>query len=691
MKPINNKINFFLIVLLTIFLFCISCSTHQKVIVSKTKTVSAIKSCHTEHNEFIVKDYSPSKINNYRLYLQEIQNEFDNKYSSSFSKKNFSTLKFYLRVLIELDRQFIGEVDFSRFIHNSIFGLVGYAKVRSNAFIKYSNNILECNENKLLIKWDKKRDLENDISNISNYINSIKLVYHQDLKVTFKNLVGASIYAMFNLLNDPYTKFSPSYSEVDLEKSKVYNTICFPKVGLELIEKNENYVVLSVLYNFSAYNSGIKRRDIIKEINNISIKKLKKGTIKKLLKNTINHIKIERETPNGLKKVNIILPNINYYDYRKSNKNVGFTTLGPRIGYIRLGEFEKCASSYFVSFDNDKHKDLVRRPLLELIDKGVKALILDLRNNPGGRAYIANRIAELFLQHDLTIYETFYKRKPSKKYFSKQIPITTLPLIVLINHNSASSSEVLACALKDNGRAIIIGENSFGKGTGWSFFYNPDRSWYVMIKNTAWVSPSRKSIENIGIAPDIDIDQVRTKDDIFKFLPIFKEKGIKKSLGKDILTKVFKLMETKIKQYEMNIHNRIGFEYLKLKKYRFAEDQFFKVLNINPYDHSALIGIGLICSHFKAFDLALNYLNLADSLKRNDTDVHYFKGLIYFKAGKFKMAEEYFRTTLNLNEFYPGANYFLGNVLRKQGNIKESMVFLKKAHIFENKILNVSY
>ncbi|HQL41988.1 MAG TPA: S41 family peptidase, partial [Candidatus Omnitrophota bacterium] len=170
--------------------------------------------------------------------------------------------------------------------------------------------------------------------------------------------------------------------------------------------------------------------------------------------------------------------------------------LKDNIGYIRLTEFRE-----------ESYKEF-HKALEQLKQKGADSLILDLRNNPGGLLNIAIEITQEFLPEGQIIVST-KSRNPSQNSVAKSANRSGMflqwPMAVLINEGSASGSEILAGALKDNKRAIIIGAKSFGKGSVQSVIPLPDGTG-LKLTTSKYYTPADISIHGIGIEPDITVD-----------------------------------------------------------------------------------------------------------------------------------------------------------------------------------------
>ena len=182
--------------------------------------------------------------------------------------------------------------------------------------------------------------------------------------------------------------------------------------------------------------------------------------------------------------------------------------LKENIGYIRLTSF------------NENSGDQIKKKINELENKDkVKAYILDLRNNPGGLLSQAIRISDFFLDNGEIVSTKSRKASENRKWFAKKGDLTNgKALIVMINYGSASASEIVAGALKDHKRAILLGENSFGKGSVQSIIPLKN-SGAIRLTVAKYYLPSGKSISEVGVSPDIEVSeesddfQIKTETD----------------------------------------------------------------------------------------------------------------------------------------------------------------------------------
>ena len=154
---------------------------------------------------------------------------------------------------------------------------------------------------------------------------------------------------------------------------------------------------------------------------------------------------------------------------------------------------------------NDNSSDQIEKQIKKLKkDKNLSSFILDLRNNPGGLLSQAIKISDFFLENGEIVSTKSRKKSENRKWFAKKGDITDgKTLLVLINYGSASASEIVAGALKDHKRAIIVGENSFGKGSVQSIIPLKNRG-AIRLTVPKYYLPSGKSISEVGVRPDID-------------------------------------------------------------------------------------------------------------------------------------------------------------------------------------------
>lgn len=301
-----------------------------------------------------------------------------------------------------------------------------------------------------------------------------------------------AISEMLATLDDPYTRFLPpqQYQNLQITTSGELSGI---GLQISINPEDEQLEVVSPLPNSPAEAAGIQPRDQILTIDGIDTKTL-------TLDEAANKIRGEMGTFVTLeiksKKDDTIK------EYRLKRDRLSLSSVTARlddsnpdypVGYLRLNQFSSNAT-----------EDLAHE-LAKLDEKGAKAYILDLRNNPGGLLQAGIDIARLWLPPSTIVY-TVNRQGIFGSYAATGNPLTDAPLVVLVNQGSASASEILAGALQDNQRATLMGEKTFGKGLIQSLFELPDGAG-LAVTVAKYETPNHKDINKKGITPDLVITQ----------------------------------------------------------------------------------------------------------------------------------------------------------------------------------------
>ena len=288
---------------------------------------------------------------------------------------------------------------------------------------------------------------------------------------------------------DPYSAYmSPEiFNEMQTETSGKFGGL-----GIEVSMESGLVKVISPIDDTPASKAGIKAGDYIVKIDDTQVQgkslseavELMRGTVGSGIKLTVRRV--------GKKKAltfNIVREIIQI-------QSVKTDILEKNVGYIRLTSF------------NENSGEQVKKKIKKLEnEKKVKAYILDLRNNPGGLLSQAIKIADFFLDNGEIVSTKSRKASENRKWFAKQGDLTNgKTLIVLINYGSASASEIVAGALKDHKRAILLGENSYGKGSVQSIIPLKNDG-AIRLTVAKYYLPSGKSISEVGVSPDIEINE----------------------------------------------------------------------------------------------------------------------------------------------------------------------------------------
>ncbi|MDA9697798.1 S41 family peptidase [Candidatus Pelagibacter sp.] len=294
---------------------------------------------------------------------------------------------------------------------------------------------------------------------------------------------------------DPYSAYmSPeSFNDMQTETSGEFGGL-----GIEVSMESGVVKVISPIDDTPASRAGIKAGDYIVKINDIQVQGKSLSEAVDLMRGPVGSgidLTIRRSGEKKALTFNIIREIIQI-------KSVKAELLESNIGYIRL-----------TSFNENSGKQIKQEIQSFEKNKNVKSYILDLRNNPGGLLSQAVKISDFFLNNGEIVSTKSRKQAENRKYFAKKGDITNgKTLIVLINYGSASASEIVAGALKDHKRAILLGENSYGKGSVQSIIPLKNDG-AIRLTVAKYYLPSGKSISEVGVSPDIEINE---EDDDFK-------------------------------------------------------------------------------------------------------------------------------------------------------------------------------
>ena len=288
---------------------------------------------------------------------------------------------------------------------------------------------------------------------------------------------------------DPYSAYMPPeiFDEMQTETSGEFGGL-----GIEVSMEAGVVKVISPIDDTPASKAGIKAGDYIVKIDNIQVQGKTLSEAVDLMRGPVGsgiELTVRRR---GEKKA------ITFYIVREiiEIQSVKVDTLEEKIGYIRLTSFNENSGNQI----KEKIKDFEKNQKIE-------SYILDLRNNPGGLLSQAIKISDFFLENGEIVSTKSRKDSENRKWFAKKGDITNgKTLLVLINYGSASASEIVAGALKDHKRAILLGENSYGKGSVQSIIPLKNKG-AIRLTVAKYYLPSGKSISEVGVSPDIEIDE----------------------------------------------------------------------------------------------------------------------------------------------------------------------------------------
>ncbi len=288
---------------------------------------------------------------------------------------------------------------------------------------------------------------------------------------------------------DPYSAYmSPEvFNEMQTETSGEFGGL-----GIEVSMETGVVKVISPIDDTPASRAGIKAGDYIVKINDIQVQGKSLSEAVDLMRGPVGsgiELTIRRRGNKKALIFNVVREVIQI-------QSVKADLLEKNIGYIRL-----------TSFNENSGKQIEQEIKKLEKNEAVKSYILDLRNNPGGLLSQAIKISDFFLDNGEIVSTKSRKASENRKWFAKNGDLTNgKTLVVLINYGSASASEIVAGALKDHKRAILLGENSFGKGSVQSIIPLKNDG-AIRLTIAKYYLPSGKSISEVGVSPDIEIDE----------------------------------------------------------------------------------------------------------------------------------------------------------------------------------------
>ena len=288
---------------------------------------------------------------------------------------------------------------------------------------------------------------------------------------------------------DPYSAYMPPevFNEMQTETSGEFGGL-----GIEVSMEAGVVKVISPIDDTPASRAGIKAGDYIVKIEDTQVQGKTLSEAVDLMRGPVGssiELTVRRRGEKKALTFNITREIIKI-------QSVKADLLEKDIGYIRLTSFNENSSKQI----EDKIEELEQ-------DQDISAYILDLRNNPGGLLSQAIRISDFFLDNGEIVSTKSRQPSENRKWFAKKGDLTKgKTLLVLINYGSASASEIVAGALKDHKRAIILGENSFGKGSVQSIIPLKNKG-AIRLTVAKYYLPSGKSISEVGVSPDIEINE----------------------------------------------------------------------------------------------------------------------------------------------------------------------------------------
>ncbi|MBI4864609.1 MAG: S41 family peptidase [Candidatus Riflebacteria bacterium] len=324
-----------------------------------------------------------------------------------------------------------------------------------------------------------------ELNLVKDALTCIRSNYVDTAQLEKANLLHGAIEGMIAKLEDPYSRFMPPKNYKDMQEDTRGS---FGGLGMMLGEKNKRLTVISPIVDTPAYRAGILAGDFIVKVDDKDVSGMPVEDV----------VKILRGVPGTKVKVSI---------YREGLKNLldfVLTREEIKVPSVRAQMIDKeIGYAYLPSFSQPVGRDL-DAAIAKFLERGMKAFILDLRHNPGGLLEAAVNVGRIFLPSG-RIVSVKARTGDETPYTTSGSKYPSFPLIVLIDRGSASASEIVAGAIKDHKRGILLGEKSFGKGSVQTVMPMADGS--AMALTTArYYTPGGTCIHNVGIQPDIKIE-----------------------------------------------------------------------------------------------------------------------------------------------------------------------------------------
>jgi carboxyl-terminal processing protease len=338
---------------------------------------------------------------------------------------------------------------------------------------------------------------DNGYSQISIFAKAVQLLrqdYVDGNKTSYHDLINAAMKGMLASL-DPHSQFMDPEDFRDMQDDTRSR---FNGLGIEVSMKNGLPTVVTAMEDTPAAKAGILSGDQILKINGSSTERMELQDAINLLRGTPGQkvtLTLMRPATKEIKELNLERAEIKVQSVKGAKLLDPDLTGSFKIGYIRLIQF------------NEPTADELSKVLDDLEKKGMQALILDLRNNPGGLLNSAVDVCAQFVPPNTKVVSTQGRAASQQREYStsgatKERP--RFPMAVLVNEGSASGAEIVSGALKDLNRAIVVGETTFGKGSVQNVMQLPDGS-ALRFTTAKYYTPSKQTIHGNGVTPNIRV------------------------------------------------------------------------------------------------------------------------------------------------------------------------------------------
>lgn len=340
-----------------------------------------------------------------------------------------------------------------------------------------ANRLLK--DSKVIKEENLSENLETFVKNYNYIIDNYYGEYDE------QKLLDAALAGVLDALGDPHTVY---IDESSVDNFNIQLKGNYTGLGIEIYNSDNEIIISKVFANSPAAKAGLQADDHILKINDQDVTGMKTKEFASIIKTDQNNFKLLIKRNDEVKEINVekqdvIIDSVSSKTYNKDGKN---------IGYLEISIFADNTYSQF------------KEKLEELEKSGIDSLIIDVRNNTGGHLTSVENIISLFLDSSHIIYK-MEDSSGVKEYYSTGKETKKYPIIVLTNSSSASASEILTAALKEEYGAKSVGKKTYGKGSAQELRTLPDGTQYK-ITTHKWLTPKGNSIDGVGIDVDRDIE-----------------------------------------------------------------------------------------------------------------------------------------------------------------------------------------
>jgi carboxyl-terminal processing protease len=407
--------------------------------------------------------------------------------------------------------------------------------------LKSENNLINVSiKNRPLLRFSKEDIDTNAIELIESISTVFDSIFEQFTNLDKIRIINAAIAGMVATLEPNSYFIEPE----DLERLQAQNRGVFEGIGLEITSKDGIITVVSPYQGTPAFRQGLQPNDKIMAVDGITTKGLRIMEVSEKIRGERGKpvtLTIERRGWESPKDIILIRDTI-------SHRTIKSFQLEPGFGYVRIINFLGTTGKDFASALNN----LAKTSQLE-------GLILDLRYNPGGLLNQSLGVADFFLNNGIIATTDGRVKSDNKTYYARLgTEEQDYPIVIIINEGSASGTEIVASALRTHHRAVLVGERSFGKGFMQAIF--PVKTGgAIRLTTSMLLTPDGKKIQNVGIAPDLDInpsllDYEKPSTDDPTVLPIMESGATKDDpvvqISLDILKRSLLLQDTPEEELE---------------------------------------------------------------------------------------------------------------------------------------------